>query len=81
MTQCDHRPHDDTKDDGTVTLTADQAAEVARRHGLTLSDAQALMLLADDEAHAETLAARFAPESEPDEPEALSDVARRMFSD
>lgn len=44
-----------------MTITADKAAEIARRHGLNLADAQALSVLADDEGHAETLAGQFAP--------------------
>jgi len=41
-------------------LTADQAATVALRHGLSLNDAAALLNLADDEPTADKLAARFA---------------------
>lgn len=43
-----------------MTITADEAAAVAERHGLTLSDAQALSVLASDRDHADQLAARFA---------------------
>jgi len=43
-------------------LTADQAAEIAQRHGLTLNDAASLRALADNEADADRIAARFAPE-------------------
>lgn len=47
-----------------MTITADEAADVARKYGLTLSDAQALTVLADDTGHADRLAQRFtAPES------------------
>lgn len=46
-----------------MTVTVDKAADVARRFGLSLSDAQALSVLADDEAHAERLAAKFGGES------------------
>lgn len=48
-----------------MALTADQAAEVARRHGLTLNDAAALMTLADDETSADRLAASFTTPAEP----------------
>ena len=41
-------------------LTADAAAAIAKRHGLTLTDAAGLRVLADDEDQAETIAARFA---------------------
>lgn len=44
---------------GTRMLTPDEAADVAARHRLTLADAQALSLLADDADHADRLAARF----------------------
>lgn len=50
-----------------MPITVDQAAEIARRHGLNLSDAQALSMLSDDEEHAERLARQFTPEQTPDE--------------
>lgn len=60
-------------------ITVDKAAEIARRHGLGLPDAQALTVLADDEEHANSLAARFAPDPLPDPPDALADkVSRRI---
>lgn len=60
--------------DTTGRLTADQAAEVARRHGLTLSDAAAIHALADNEADADRIAARFSPDNTP---EALADAVYR----
>lgn len=45
-----------------MTVTADKAADVARRFGLSLTDARALSVLADDEDHAERLAAKFGAE-------------------
>lgn len=41
-------------------ITVDTAADTARRYGLSLTDARALVVLADDQAHAERLAAKFA---------------------
>ena len=55
-----------------VPLDADTAADIARRHGLTLNDAQALTVLADDEEAADRLAAKFAPAPDPD------DLAQRV---
>jgi hypothetical protein len=43
-----------------TVLTAEQAAEVARRHGLSLQDAAALRVLADDPQVADRIAGRFA---------------------
>lgn len=53
-------------------ITAREAAEVAARHKLTLSDAAALSRLADSPEEAEELASIFVdgPESKPD-PSAL----------
>lgn len=48
-----------------MTVTADKAADVARRFGLSLTDARALSILADDEGHAERLAAKFATDDSP----------------
>ena len=42
-----------------MAITPDEAAEVARKAGLTLPDARALMVLADDVEHAQRLAERF----------------------
>lgn len=49
-----------------MPLTPDQAAAIARRHGLTLHDAAGLLTLASDEADAERIAALFAGTSEAD---------------
>jgi hypothetical protein len=43
-----------------VAISPDEAAEVAHAAGLTLSDARALTVLAQDVNHARRLAARFA---------------------
>lgn len=46
-------------------ITATEAAEIARRHGLSLQDAAGLASLANSTEEAEQLAARFStPESE-----------------
>ena len=55
-----------------MTISADEAADVAARHGLALADAQALAVLADDVGHADRLAAQFAPT------EAQMDTALRV---
>jgi hypothetical protein len=39
-----------------------EAADIAKAHGLTLSDARALAVMADTIEHAEELAAKFTPE-------------------
>lgn len=44
-----------------MPLTAEQAADIARQHGLSLTDATALRLLADTAAQAHDIAARFTP--------------------
>jgi hypothetical protein len=49
-----------------MSLDSDTAAAVAVRHGLGLPDAQALTVLADGEAHAELLAAKFARRDQSD---------------
>lgn len=46
-------------------LTAEQAAEIALRHGLDIDAAVSLRALADDEATADKIAARFAPNNTP----------------
>lgn len=59
-----------------MSITVNEAAEIARRAGLSLPDAQALSVLADDVEHAKQLAAQFAPETvEPDDlaPDVLAD--------
>jgi len=43
-----------------MPLTPDQAANVARRHGLSLMDAAGLLSLADTETEADRIAASFA---------------------
>lgn len=45
-----------------MAIDSQTAAEIARAAGLTLSDARALSLLADDEQEAKQLAAKFMPE-------------------
>ena len=46
-------------------ITSTEAADIARRHGLTLQDAAGLASLADNAEEAEQIAARFSsPESE-----------------
>lgn len=40
-------------------LTADEASDIARRHGLSIADAVSLRALADDEAEADAIAAKF----------------------
>ncbi|MEX2659710.1 MAG: hypothetical protein WD232_08435 [Acidimicrobiales bacterium] len=58
-----------------MTITEDEAADIAKRHGLGLSDAVSLRDLAADTDHAEALAARFAPgELTPDQ---LADAVER----
>lgn len=42
-----------------MPIPTDEAAEIARRYGLGLPDAESLSLLADDRAHAERLAHQF----------------------
>ena len=49
-------------------LTAAQAADIAARHRLTLSDALALRGLTDDPDEADQLAAKFADAATPDSP-------------
>jgi hypothetical protein len=41
-------------------LTAEQAAAIAHSHGLSISDAAALRVLADDPDEADRIATRFA---------------------
>jgi hypothetical protein len=50
-----------------MPITASEAAEIARAHGLSLSDAVALSRLSATVEEAQALAAQFAPEApEPD---------------
>jgi hypothetical protein len=64
-----------------MALTADQAATVARRHGLSLADAASLRALADDEETADRIAARFAPTTKDDPGDAVRTFARDLFAD
>lgn len=57
-------------------LTAEEAAETARKHGLTLTDASALRQLADTAEQADRLAARFAVPSGDDLADAVRDRIR-----
>ena len=60
-------------------LTADEAADVARRHGLGLHDAQALQLLADNPQDAASLAAKFGTRTEIDW--STDETRTRTYSD
>lgn len=51
-------------------ITSRKAAEVAKEHGLGLSDAAALARLADDETDAHEIAAMFADKAEDVDPAA-----------
>lgn len=69
-----------------MSITADQATAVAKRHGLSLSDAQALATLADGEAHADILAAQFAaqdsqPKASHGKEDGHAEAARRFGTD
>lgn len=55
-------------------LTADEAAEIARNHGLGINDAVSLRALADDAVTAERIAARFAVTDE-------TRFAKKVFGD
>lgn len=55
-------------------LTAAEAADIARRHGLGLNDAAGLLALADDQESAEALAEKFAPSDA-----SMRDLTRRLF--
>lgn len=48
-----------------MPISSQDAAAVARRHGLGLGDAAALQRLADTPDEAEDLAAQFAPDPDP----------------
>lgn len=56
-----------------MPIPTDKAADIARAAGLTLTDAQALAVLADDDEHAQALAARFAPAERDPDPDQLAD--------
>jgi hypothetical protein len=47
-----------------MPIPPEEAADVAKAHGLTLADARALSAMADDKDHAANLAARFQPEAD-----------------
>jgi hypothetical protein len=47
-----------------MPIPANEAADIAKEHGLGLSDAVALSTLADDKDHAAKLAARFKPQDD-----------------
>ena len=49
-----------------MPLTADEAVEIVKRHGLELRDATALRSLADDPDTADQLAAKFSAQADPD---------------
>lgn len=57
-----------------MSITEDEAADIARRHGLGLADAVSLRDLASDVDHAEALAERFAPTQTPEQ---LADAVHR----
>jgi hypothetical protein len=63
------------KENRLSRLTADQAADIAARHGLSLQDAAGLLNLADDADDAEHIASRFAAAGDP-----LRTVARDLFA-
>jgi len=56
-------------------ITSKEAAQIAKRHGLTLSDANALSRLADSTEEADELAVMFADPAE-DGREAAKDIPR-----
>jgi hypothetical protein len=51
--------------ENNTVLTADETATIAGRFGLSLADAAALRLLADDVEQAEAIAARFVHAADP----------------
>jgi hypothetical protein len=59
-----------------MPLDSKTAAEVARRHGLSLGDAAALQRLADTADEADDLAAQFSPDNTPD---ALADAVQKRL--
>lgn len=59
-----------------MPITPTEAADIARKHGLTLSDAAGLAALANTLDEAETIAARFAT---PEVDTATRDLTRRLF--
>lgn len=61
-----------------MALTANEAAEIAKRHGLTLQDAAGLLTLADTADEADTIAARFA---QPETKTAGLALVRHLFGE
>lgn len=61
-----------------MALTAAEAADIARKHGLTLQDAAGLLALADTADEADTIAARFAT---PEADDAARAIARQLFGE
>lgn len=59
-----------------MPLTATEAATIAKRHGLSLTDAAGLLSLADNADEADAIAKRFA---EPDTQEASRQLVRDLF--
>lgn len=57
-------------------ITSKEAAEVARKHGLSLTDASALSRLADSTEEADELAAMFADKG--DDPRKLAESVPRL---
>ena len=62
-----------------LPLTPDAAADIARKHGLSLLDAAGLLSLADDEADADRIAAKFATTNEPDTDAEVREYAAALF--
>lgn len=62
-----------------LPITPDQAAEVARRHGLTLMDAAGLLNLAESTEDADRLAATFATTEAKDDDTEAREFAARLF--
>lgn len=50
-----------------MPLNKKTAARIAKEHGLSLPDAQALAVMADTEDEADELAAQFAPQQTPED--------------
>lgn len=58
-----------------MPITAHEAADIARQHGLTLMDAAGLASMADDVADADRIARRFSGT----DPEAMRGYAAQLF--
>lgn len=63
-----------------MTITAKEAGQIARKHGLSLSDAAALAKLADTAQEAHDLAAMFAAGPVNDDPDGLRAALERAIS-